>query len=102
MTASATLTPRATPAEAPLRQLELLCDPGSFRPLRSGVASVRLGERATPGDGVVAGGVGRGGSEQEEGGEAVPGHVGVAGARPPPATKWSMMRNVPLRSLGSP
>lgn len=55
MTAPATLTPLATPAEAPLRQLELLCDPDSFRPLRSGVASARLGERATPGDGVVAG-----------------------------------------------
>lgn len=54
--ATATATPAlATPAEAPLRQLELLCDPGSFRPLRSGVASARLGERATPGDGVVAG-----------------------------------------------
>lgn len=52
---AATATALATPAEAPLRQLELLCDPGSFRPLRSGVASARLGERATPGDGVVAG-----------------------------------------------
>jgi acetyl-CoA carboxylase carboxyltransferase component len=53
--ATATATPLPAPAEAPLRQLELLCDPGSFRPLRSGVASARLGERATPGDGVVAG-----------------------------------------------
>ncbi|MFN8163503.1 MAG: carboxyl transferase domain-containing protein [Solirubrobacterales bacterium] len=42
-------------AEAPLEQLERLCDPGSFRPLRSGVSSARLGERAAPGDGVVAG-----------------------------------------------
>ena len=41
--------------EAPLQQLQRLCDPGSFRPLRSGVASLRLGERAAPGDGVVAG-----------------------------------------------
>jgi acetyl-CoA carboxylase carboxyltransferase component len=40
---------------APQAQLELLCDPGSFRPLRSGVSSPRLGERAAPGDGVVAG-----------------------------------------------
>jgi acetyl-CoA carboxylase carboxyltransferase component len=39
----------------PLEQLEQLCDPGSFRPLRSGVSSLRLGARATPGDGVVAG-----------------------------------------------
>jgi acetyl-CoA carboxylase carboxyltransferase component len=43
------------PAGAPQAQLELLCDPGSFRPLRSGVSSSRLGERAAPGDGVVAG-----------------------------------------------
>ncbi|MEX2106076.1 MAG: carboxyl transferase domain-containing protein [Solirubrobacterales bacterium] len=53
--ASATVTAPTVPAEGPLRQLEQLCDPGSFRPLRSGVASVRLGERAAPGDGVVAG-----------------------------------------------
>lgn len=39
----------------PQAQLELLCDPGSFRPLRSGVSSARLGERARAGDGVVAG-----------------------------------------------
>jgi acetyl-CoA carboxylase carboxyltransferase component len=44
-----------TPDETPLEQLEQLCDPGSFRPLRSGVSSLRLGERARPGDGVVAG-----------------------------------------------
>jgi acetyl-CoA carboxylase carboxyltransferase component len=43
------------PPEAPLSQLERLCDPGSFRPLRSGVASLRLGERAAAGDGVLAG-----------------------------------------------
>ena len=43
------------PGETPLEQLEQLCDPGSFRPLRSAVSSLRLGERATPGDGVVAG-----------------------------------------------
>jgi acetyl-CoA carboxylase carboxyltransferase component len=41
--------------ETPLQQLQRLCDPGSFRPLRSGVSSLRLGERAAPGDGVVAG-----------------------------------------------
>jgi acetyl-CoA carboxylase carboxyltransferase component len=39
----------------PLEQLEALCDHGSFRPLRSGVSSLRLGERAVAGDGVVAG-----------------------------------------------
>jgi acetyl-CoA carboxylase carboxyltransferase component len=43
------------PPEAPLSQLEALCDPGTFRPRRSGVASLRLGERAAPGDGVLAG-----------------------------------------------
>ncbi|HEY1853506.1 MAG TPA: carboxyl transferase domain-containing protein [Solirubrobacterales bacterium] len=43
------------PGETPLEQLEQLCDPGSFRPLRSAVSSLRLGERASPGDGVVAG-----------------------------------------------
>lgn len=52
---TATPTRPPAPAETPLQQLEALCDEGSFRPLRSGVSSVRLGERATPGDGVVAG-----------------------------------------------
>jgi acetyl-CoA carboxylase carboxyltransferase component len=33
----------------------MLCDTGTFRPLRSGVSSMRLGERAMPGDGVAAG-----------------------------------------------
>jgi acetyl-CoA carboxylase carboxyltransferase component len=47
--------PAPTAVETPLAQLEALCDPGSFRPLRSGVSSARLGERAAPGDGVVAG-----------------------------------------------
>ncbi len=55
-----TATPPATETtptadHTPLGQLELLCDEGSFRPLRSGVSSPRLGARATPGDGVVAG-----------------------------------------------
>jgi acetyl-CoA carboxylase carboxyltransferase component len=36
-------------------RLELLCDPGSFSPVRSAVTSARLGDRAGPGDGVVAG-----------------------------------------------
>jgi acetyl-CoA carboxylase carboxyltransferase component len=42
-------------AERPLGELEALCDPGSFRVLRSAVVSPRLGERAAPGDGVLAG-----------------------------------------------
>jgi acetyl-CoA carboxylase carboxyltransferase component len=51
-----TVKPDLRPAaETPLEQLEALCDPGSFRPLRSGVSSLRLGERAVPGDGVAAG-----------------------------------------------
>lgn len=45
----------APAADDPRAQLELLCDPGSFRALRSGVSSPRLGERSAPGDGVVAG-----------------------------------------------
>ncbi|MFN8216073.1 MAG: carboxyl transferase domain-containing protein [Solirubrobacterales bacterium] len=53
MTPTATRPPAST--QTPLEQLEALCDPGSFRPLRSGVSSPRLGERAAPGDGVVAG-----------------------------------------------
>lgn len=36
-------------------RLELLCDPGSFEPLRTAVRSVHLGSRARAGDGVVAG-----------------------------------------------
>jgi acetyl-CoA carboxylase carboxyltransferase component len=49
--------PAAPAAEAltPRERLEALCDPGSFRALRSGVRSPRLGERAADGDGVVAG-----------------------------------------------
>jgi acetyl-CoA carboxylase carboxyltransferase component len=42
----------------PRRRLDLLCDPGSFRSIRSAALSPRLGARARPGDGVVAG-VGR-------------------------------------------
>lgn len=41
--------------QRPLDHLELLCDPGSFRSLRSGAVSPRLGDRAAPGDGVAAG-----------------------------------------------
>src|SRR4051794_6530533 len=35
-------------------RIDLLCDPGSARIIRSGVRSRRMGERARPGDGVVA------------------------------------------------
>ena len=50
--------PRATAApelSLPAHRLELLCDPGSFAPLRSGVVSPSLGDRAGAGDGVLAG-----------------------------------------------
>jgi acetyl-CoA carboxylase carboxyltransferase component len=36
-------------------RLELLCDPGSFEPIRTAVRSAHLGSRARAGDGVVAG-----------------------------------------------
>jgi acetyl-CoA carboxylase carboxyltransferase component len=54
---AATLTAArgAAEAEQPLAQLEQLCDSGSFRALRSAVSAPRLGERAAPGDGVLAG-----------------------------------------------
>jgi acetyl-CoA carboxylase carboxyltransferase component len=38
----------------PLRRLELLCDPGSLHPFRTGTRSARMGERAAAGDGVLA------------------------------------------------
>lgn len=40
---------------SPSERLEALCDPGTFRPLRTGVLSLRTGDRALPGDGVLAG-----------------------------------------------
>ena len=42
-------------ASGPVDRLEALCDEGSFRALRSGVVSIRAGDRARSGDGVVAG-----------------------------------------------
>jgi acetyl-CoA carboxylase carboxyltransferase component len=39
----------------PVERLELLCDAGSLKPIRSAVTSTRLGDRARAGDGVVAG-----------------------------------------------
>ncbi len=47
--------PAAEARAEPLDRLEALCDPGTFRPLRTGVLSARAGERARPGDGVLAG-----------------------------------------------
>src|ERR1700743_2991399 len=53
--ATAVKAPPPAPADTPLGQLQMLCNPAWFRPIRSGVSSLRLGERATPGDGVAAG-----------------------------------------------
>jgi acetyl-CoA carboxylase carboxyltransferase component len=40
---------------SPIERLEALCDRGSLTLLRSDVRSRRMGERAVPGDGVIAG-----------------------------------------------
>jgi acetyl-CoA carboxylase carboxyltransferase component len=45
----------AVPAPLARERLELLCDPGSLQVIRSAVRSDRLGVRAQPGDGVIAG-----------------------------------------------
>jgi acetyl-CoA carboxylase carboxyltransferase component len=49
------LKPAREAAGLPIERLRLLCDPGSFAPLRTGVTSPALGERASAGDGVVTG-----------------------------------------------
>ncbi len=53
--AEAPLRVEAPQALTPVERLEALCDRGSFRPLRSAVRSGRAGDRAEPGDGVLAG-----------------------------------------------
>ena len=60
MTSSITVAddPRANPhipPRAPRERLDLLCDRGTFEPIRSTVRSPWLGRRAGDGDGVVAG-----------------------------------------------
>jgi acetyl-CoA carboxylase carboxyltransferase component len=50
-----TAAPAATARSSARDRLELLCDPGSLQVIRSSVRSHRLGARARPGDGVVAG-----------------------------------------------
>ncbi|MET0824325.1 MAG: acyl-CoA carboxylase subunit beta [Solirubrobacterales bacterium] len=47
--------PPVSSSLSPRERLEALCDPGSFRALRSGVTSERSGPRAAPGDGVLTG-----------------------------------------------
>jgi acetyl-CoA carboxylase carboxyltransferase component len=49
-----TLVKETAPKASPLERLELLCDPGSLEPLRTGVVSTRLGDRSRPDDGVLA------------------------------------------------
>jgi acetyl-CoA carboxylase carboxyltransferase component len=54
-----TSTPAATSERlTPHERLEMLCDAGTFEPIRSGVVSTKIGARARAGDGVV-GGLGR-------------------------------------------
>jgi acetyl-CoA carboxylase carboxyltransferase component len=50
---SVALVPRPDERLTPLERLELLCDPGSLRLLRTGVRSRRMGEKARAGDGVL-------------------------------------------------
>jgi acetyl-CoA carboxylase carboxyltransferase component len=50
---TATASPAAARRLSPLERLEVLCDPGSIRVLRSRVRSSRLGDRAVAGDGVI-------------------------------------------------
>jgi acetyl-CoA carboxylase carboxyltransferase component len=53
-----TTTIAAAERLSPHERLELLCDAGTFEPIRSGVVSPKFGARARAGDGVV-GGLGR-------------------------------------------
>jgi acetyl-CoA carboxylase carboxyltransferase component len=52
---TAAVEPRERTSLGARDRLEALCDPGSFRPVRSGVLSQRLGAGARRGDGVLAG-----------------------------------------------
>ena len=47
------LVPRTDEKLTPHERLEALCDPGSLQLLRSAVASLRVGDKASPGDGVI-------------------------------------------------
>ncbi|MFN8160005.1 MAG: carboxyl transferase domain-containing protein [Solirubrobacterales bacterium] len=48
-------TPSRSAASVPVERLELLADPGTLELIRTGVVSRRIGERARPDDGVLAG-----------------------------------------------
>jgi acetyl-CoA carboxylase carboxyltransferase component len=47
------LVPRADAKLAPLERLQALCDPGSLQLVRGEVRSLRMGDRTSPGDGVI-------------------------------------------------
>jgi acetyl-CoA carboxylase carboxyltransferase component len=52
---SLALVPRPEERLDPRERLETLCDPGSLQLLRTAVRSRRMGDRTSPGDGVLAG-----------------------------------------------
>ena len=47
------LVPRSDEKLSPLERLQALCDPGSLQTMRGEVASLRMGDRTAPGDGVI-------------------------------------------------
>jgi acetyl-CoA carboxylase carboxyltransferase component len=47
------LVPRADEKLTPLERLQVLCDPGSLQLVRGEVRSLRMGDRTSPGDGVI-------------------------------------------------
>src|SRR6201984_2899410 len=52
---SVALAPRPEVGLSPLERLEVLCDRDSLNVIRSEVRSLRMGDKARPGDGVVGG-----------------------------------------------
>jgi acetyl-CoA carboxylase carboxyltransferase component len=51
--ANLALVPTSEEKLSPLERLRALCDPGSLQTIRGEVASLRMGDRTAPGDGVV-------------------------------------------------
>lgn len=47
------LVPNTDEKLSPLERLQTLCDPGSLQQVRGEVRSRRMGERTSPGDGVI-------------------------------------------------
>ncbi len=54
MTSNLALVPQVDEKLSPLERLQVLCDPGSLQMLRGEVRSLRMGDRTSPGDGVIA------------------------------------------------